>query len=286
MNALSVCTFGLIIVVFLRQICVFELQSIQKKVYVPKITKDFLFVSFFKRSGRVVYLILEVVIILPHPCSLFTGFTFQLFQTMDEIYLNHSVNDILSLLLAAKVYIMARSLLTLTSYSSPRASRLCHQNGLENDIMYIIKCILHDKPLISIAVFFGILMMICGYCLKLSEGVLLLYNTGLETGFENYSNCFWCIFITMTTIGYGDYYPKTLPGRSIILITSIIGVFLSSLLIVSLSLHLDMQPGETKSHLVLTRLGVQKKLHSQASSVIGQTIKMQQRMGKLDDLQQ
>ena len=87
----------------------------------------------------------------------------------------------------------------------------------------------------------------------------------------------------MSTIGYGDYYPKTLPGRSIILITSIIGVFLSSLLIVSLSLHLDMQPGETKSHLVLTRLGEQRKLRNEASSVISQTINMQQRMNKLDD---
>jgi hypothetical protein len=47
----------------------------------------------------------------------------------------------------------------------------------------------------------------------------------------------------MSTVGYGDYYPKTLLGRSIILITSIIGVFLSSLLIVSLTLYLQMQPG-------------------------------------------
>ena len=134
--------------------------------------------------------------------------------------------------------------------------------------MYIIKCILHERPLSSVAVFFGILMMICGYCLKVSEGVLFIYNSGLSTGFENYSNCFWCIFITMSTIGYGDYYPKTLPGRSIILITSIIGLFLSSLLIVSLSLHLDMQPGQTKSHVVLQRLKLQKKLREDASSVI------------------
>ena len=254
MNSLSVCIGALIIAIFFRQLCMFELESIQRKVYVPNKIKDNILVSFFKRSGRVTQLILEIIIILPHPCSLFTGQAFQLFQTMDQIYLNHGVNDMLSLLLAAKAYIIARSLLTLTSYFSPRASRLCHQNRLEHNTMYIIKCLLHEKPLISIAVFFGILMMICGYCLKLSEGVLHLYNAGLQTGFENYSNCFWCIFITMSTIGYGDYYPKTLPGRSIIIITSIIGVFLSSVLIVSLSLRLDMQAGESKSHVVLTRL--------------------------------
>ena len=243
MNSLSLCIFALITVVFLRHLCLFELEGIQKKVFVHHKSKDNLIVSFFKRSERVALLVIEVIIILPHPCSFLTGYTFKLFQTMDEIYLNHSLNDLFSLLLAAKAYIMARSLLTLTYYSSPRASRLCHQNGLEHNIMYIVKCLLHEQALLSIAVFFGILMMICGYCLKISEGVLFLYNPGLQTGFENYSNCFWCIFITMSTIGYGDYYPKTMPGRSIILFTSIIGVFLSSILIVSLSLHLDMQPG-------------------------------------------
>lgn len=81
-------------------------------------------------------------------------------------------------------------------------------------------------------------MMIFGYGLKLSEGVLFLYNPGLETGFEDYENCFWCIFITMATVGYGDYFPKTMPGKVIILMTAICGVLLSSLLIVSLSLYL------------------------------------------------
>lgn len=94
----------------------------------------------------------------------------------------------------------------------------------------------------AIMVTFGYLMLLFSYSLKVSEGVLFLYNSGLSTGFEDYSNCLWCIFMTMSTVGYGDYYPKTLPGRILILITAIIGVFLSSLLIVSVSLYLEMIP--------------------------------------------
>jgi hypothetical protein len=44
----------------------------------------------------------------------------------------------------------------------------------------------------------------------------------------------------MATVGYGDLYPKTLPGRFIIIFTAILGVVLSSLLIVSLTYYLDM----------------------------------------------
>jgi hypothetical protein len=44
----------------------------------------------------------------------------------------------------------------------------------------------------------------------------------------------------MGTIGYGDYFPKTLPGRFICVLTAITGVILSSLLIVALSAYLTM----------------------------------------------
>lgn len=64
----------------------------------------------------------------------------------------------------------------------------------------------------------------------------------------------------MGTIGYGDYYPKTLLGRLIIFVTAITGVILSSLLIVSLSSYLQMQASESKSHITLQRLLEQEKL--------------------------
>ena len=53
--------------------------------------------------------------------------------------------------------------------------------------------------------------------------------------FGYYWNCFWCIIITMTTIGYGDYFPRTILGRSIIVLASISGVFMVSILVVALT---------------------------------------------------
>ena len=45
----------------------------------------------------------------------------------------------------------------------------------------------------------------------------------------------------MTTVGYGDYYPKTIPGRSVAVCAAVMGVILGSLLIVALSNYLTMQ---------------------------------------------
>lgn len=60
--------------------------------------------------------------------------------------------------------------------------------------------------------------------------------------FTDYANCFWCVIVTMGTIGYGDYYPRTIPGRFICILTAVAGVILSSLLIVALSAYLTMTP--------------------------------------------
>lgn len=62
--------------------------------------------------------------------------------------------------------------------------------------------------------------------------------------FGMYLNCFWCMIITMATVGYGDYYARTIPGRFVTLIAAIVGVFLVSIMVVALTNTLNMNPAE------------------------------------------
>jgi len=47
--------------------------------------------------------------------------------------------------------------------------------------------------------------------------------------------------ITMTTVGYGDYNPKTLPGRMIGFILCIWGIFLMSTIVIILFQSLELK---------------------------------------------
>lgn len=72
----------------------------------------------------------------------------------------------------------------------------------------------------------------------------------------------------MSTVGYGDYYPTTYLGRTIVFMSSIAGIIMSSLLILTLSTYLAMQLSEVKAHITLNRLGLRGKLEFLAGEVV------------------
>ena len=72
----------------------------------------------------------------------------------------------------------------------------------------------------------------------------------------------------MTTVGYGDYFPLTLPGRLVIFITSIWGVFIVSLMVVALTNTLSMDISENKAHNVIKRLQLRKQLIDESAWVL------------------
>jgi len=51
----------------------------------------------------------------------------------------------------------------------------------------------------------------------------------------SFFNNFYLIVITMTTVGYGDYSPKTYQGKFIIMCTAIWGAFMISLILLTVS---------------------------------------------------
>ena len=54
----------------------------------------------------------------------------------------------------------------------------------------------------------------------------------------------WCIIITITFVGYGDYYPRTDLGRMIVIIVCLVGIFILAVMIVTFIESLKTSPLE------------------------------------------
>ena len=60
--------------------------------------------------------------------------------------------------------------------------------------------------------------------------ILSVENTSPEATITNASDAIWWVMATITTVGYGDVYPVTNPGRVIGAVVMIIGIGLFSTL--------------------------------------------------------
>lgn len=121
---------------------------------------------------------------------------------------------------------------------------------------------------------FLVSVLLFGHALRIAEMPLFPLIEGNTQDFGNYINCFWCVIITMATVGYGDYYPKTLPGRIVIVLASIVGVVLVSILVVALNVNLNMSTAEKKTNIVIKRLKARKSLKESAANVLTKAAKL------------
>ncbi len=118
-----------------------------------------------------------------------------------------------------------------------------------------------------------------GYALRVAEAPLSRRDSFMDH--SNYISCIWEAIITMTTVGYGDYYPRTLTGRIIILFCSIYGVTIVSLIVVTLTNLLEMSPEESKAYLLLEKLRNKGKIHENALKLLSLTGKLRSSVKKV-----
>lgn len=129
----------------------------------------------------------------------------------------------------------------------------------------------HGALLLFLGVFFH--MFTCAWYLRLSEAryYILQLQEGQTEPFEgsyNYFDMLWLVPITFTTIGYGDYYPRSFYGRAIILWVSFIGILVSAILVALMSNMLTMTRRERKLTKVLSNSLIDTQLRNQAAKVI------------------
>ncbi|CAN5951115.1 unnamed protein product [Sphagnum jensenii] len=72
----------------------------------------------------------------------------------------------------------------------------------------------------------------------------------------------------MTTLGYGDFYPRTLLGRIVDVILIIWGIFIVSLMVVVLTNTLNMDLSEKRALTVLNRLDLKSVQKNHAANYI------------------
>jgi potassium intermediate/small conductance calcium-activated channel subfamily N protein 2 len=137
--------------------------------------------------------------------------------------------------------------------------------GCESDYLYAIKCLFKDSPMLLIGIVFTSSILIFALSLRIAErdvpSVLATLSNmsqgsakSVSNDISSFANALWLTIITMTTVGYGDFYPRTTFGRIIDVVLVVWGTFIVSLMVVVLTNTLNMDQSERRALIVLNRL--------------------------------
>jgi potassium intermediate/small conductance calcium-activated channel subfamily N protein 2 len=224
-----------------------------------------------RESGNVFTLILGLIIFLLHPNPAFKGINVKIYNDKYQVYATHSLNSIFSVFCLLRMWYFVKFYLVYSSYYSPRSQRVCSMNGFNTSLHFSMKANMTKTPYHAYILLFLIILLYCSFCLRIFERVL---DEPSGSNFSSYWNTLWCLIITMTTVGYGDFTPSSTLGRFIGIIACICGVFLISMLIVTITNVLEFQGTEQSVFLILQRLKLAKEKDQLAASLISKYIKL------------
>lgn len=150
--------------------------------------------------------------------------------------------------------------------------------GCRADTMFAIRASMRDKPLLFNFAIFFISILIFAQMVRVAESPLLEFDQSQDL--HNFENCVWLVVLTMSTVGYGDIYPRTFFGRIILFFCSIFGVLIVSFMVVTVQNELEMSVFETKAYAVIKKIGLKKELKQYAANIIGKSIKIYMKVKK------
>jgi hypothetical protein len=212
---------------------------------------------------------LEVMICMMCPYPFLKNIEYSEWNTNFQVSINYEVNNIFLALTFIRFYLVIRLALTTSNYLTSRAHRLGVLNGTEVSFFFATKCLMKDIPLT--AQFTSMVSSVCiyGFLLRVFEQPLK------DVSGQDFtlSNSFWNVIVTMSTVGYGDFFPKTTFGRFVGVLICLWGVVVVSIFVVTVTNMLAFDPTEEKTYSLLQRLSHKEELKKQATRVLASAYK-------------
>jgi hypothetical protein len=138
--------------------------------------------------------------------------------------------------------------------------------GAECDTVFILKCLLKQSPLKYVSGCFVMGIFVCGSIFMIAESPLdrILSNYQPHT----FINSCWASICTMTTVGYGEIFPRTILGRLTGLICAIYGTGIVSLMLVIFTNFYQMDSAQGRAFTVIKRLKIRDLMKENAARLL------------------
>ena len=172
-------------------------------------------------------------------------------------FFTYSSDSFILLIKMIKLYYLMIIYSHISVWTSDRAREIAKDNKSSIGANFAFKAMLKCTPFLSIGILLFFSLITFSFMLRIFEygfsqdasNKFIAGGKAIENAaFKSYADIFWVVIITMMTVGYGDLFPKTHMGRVIAFLSSIMGMIILSLLIVTLSNIVELASNEKKAY--------------------------------------
>ena len=224
----------------------------EKSYYWEKLPIELWKKSWPKLSG----LFFHCLIFVFHPNPIFHKVNISIRNIKFDVSTKIPLNAIMTSLMLFRLWFFFKILIVRSDYSSARTARVCSMNNFNVNFSFCIKGLMINGPFQVYGTLMILSIFFCSYTLRIFERGL---DEASGINFGNYINSVWCIIITMTTVGFGDLYPSSGIGRTIGILSCFIGVFLISMLVVTITNTLTLAPHEENIYTIIEKVGIESE---------------------------
>ncbi|CAI2359204.1 unnamed protein product [Moneuplotes crassus] len=219
------------------------------------------------QKEQLIWLILEIILNFIHPMPFLCNTTFNEQVYPLNISLPKRVDTVLFIAMVhIRAYHLCRPFLLSSDYMTNRAYRVCNISRTDCSYWFAIRSVFKAYTASVTVLLFIFCTIFYGALLRFNEGAAHVYSEKVQN--FNWRNSLWCSYITMTTVGYGDFYPVTFYGCCSGVLCSLAGSLIQSLAVIALFEILDFQPSEDFSYNLLKFLEKKDKLLYRATRMM------------------
>ena len=212
---------------------------------------------------QIVNIILKILINFITPYIILEPYSFKVINDLEQIETEYSVNQVLTIVMNIRWFFIFQMIFKHSDYYSIKMLKIMRIHRMKYNNIFLIKLFIKKQPIWFFIFMFFLTVCLFSFVIRLCEISLAVEEQTL--GFESFIITVWVVIVTLTTVGYGDYYPKTVPGRFLGFILCIWGIVEISIIVVVLFELLVLNYSESQALYLFNKLEKNKKLKAMAT---------------------
>ena len=220
------------------------IEKLRWKKRIFFLPRDYDFIAGRKKNLTLMGIEILVMCVFPYPhveANIYVPLRIH-FQTLSTCY---TLGEILYCFMFLRFFIILRALINYSQFQDDKGRAYCQHNQVKPNLRFLIKCLVANDPIFFISGIAVLSLFILAMTFRIFErpvdGISHLF-------YGNPMTAIWFMLENMATLGFGDLYPVTYPGRIVTVSGYCVGAVIFSLMIISLQRNVQLNSNQAKVH--------------------------------------